>query len=75
MNASDSDLEMAERHVREGERHVSSQREIIVHLRAHHHSTELAERLLVNLEDLLQMHRQHLERIRKGLSGSKDDAV
>jgi hypothetical protein len=59
-------LEMAERHVREGERHVANQREVIVHLAAHGHSTELAKRLLKNLEELLLMHRQHLDRIKAG---------
>jgi hypothetical protein len=34
------------------------------HLREHGHSTECAERLLLNLEDLLRMHREHLDRIR-----------
>lgn len=55
---------MAERHVREGERLVANQHELIAHLREHGHSTKLAERLLINLEDLLRMHREHLNRIR-----------
>jgi hypothetical protein len=53
----------AERHVREAERHVSRQQEILEHLRDHGRSTELAERLLGNLQDLLAMHREHLARI------------
>lgn len=57
-------LEMAERYVREGEYHVARQREIIAHLTEHGRSTELAERLLLNLEDLLTLHRGHLARIK-----------
>ena len=64
MAAPETRLEMAERHVREGERHVANQREILEHLSEHGHSTELAERLLSNLEGLLAMHREHLARIR-----------
>ena len=55
---------MAERHVREGEHHVARQREIIAHLSEHGRSIELAERLLFNLEDLLKLHREHLDRIK-----------
>ena len=66
MVTAETKLQMAERHVREGEHHVASQREIVAHLREHGCSTELAERLLGNLEDLLAMHREHLTRIRSG---------
>lgn len=65
MTGSESQLQMAERHVREGEQHVVNQQDIIAHLREHGHSTELAERLLRNLQDLLTMHRQHLARLRR----------
>lgn len=64
MAAIETKLEMAERHVRDGERHVTSQREVLARLRKHGHSTELAERLLRNLEELLAMHRKHLAQIR-----------
>ena len=64
VRACESELEMVVRHVREGERHVANQREIVAHLREHGHSTETAEKLLTILEDLLEMHRQHLARIR-----------
>jgi DNA repair protein RadC len=56
---------MAERHVRDGNRHVANQHEIIAHLLEHGHSTDLAERLLKNLEDLLAMHEQHLAHLRE----------
>jgi len=55
---------MAERHVRQGEQHVIRQRETVAKLRKHRQSTVLAEKLLMNLQDLLEMHRQHLARVR-----------
>jgi hypothetical protein len=55
---------MAERHVREGERHVRNQREIVRFLREHGHPVELAETLLANLEDMLEMHRGHAARLK-----------
>ncbi len=64
MSASETKLEMAERHVREGEHYVARQREIVAYLSEHARSTELAERLLFNLEDLLTLHREHLARIK-----------
>ena len=64
MSSFEAKLEMAERYVREGEYHVARQREIIAHLTEHGRSTELAERLLLNLEDLLTLHRWHLARIK-----------
>jgi len=41
----------------------STQRETIAHLRQHGYATDLAERLLKNLEDLMEMHQKHLARI------------
>lgn len=64
MMPGETELQMAERHVRDGERHVASQREILSHLRNHGHPTELAERLLANLEELLAMHREHLAHLK-----------
>lgn len=57
---------MAERHVREGERRVANQRGLVVHLREHGHRTGMAESLLSTFEDLLEMSRQHVIRIRDG---------
>ena len=58
-----ADLSTAEQHVREGERHVARQYEIIAALQLKGHPIELAERLLENFEGLLQIHRDHLARI------------
>ena len=64
MTSFETKLEMAERHVREGEYHVARRREIIAHPTEHGRSTELAERLLLNLEDLLTLHRGLVARIK-----------
>lgn len=53
-------LEMARRHVRDGEGLVARQAEILGDLRRHGHDTQLAEALLQTLENTLQQMRQHL---------------
>ena len=60
MSAVETELQMVERHVREGERHLTSQREIIARLRARGRDTSEADRLLTNLEDLQRLHLEHL---------------
>ena len=59
----ETEREMVERHVRDGERHVASQRDILAHLRKHRRDAELAERTLMNLEDPLALHYEHLARL------------
>ena len=68
MIAVETELDMAERHVREGEHHVASQRELLAELRKDGHPTDTAERLLENLEDLLELHREHLARLQSQAS-------
>jgi hypothetical protein len=62
----ESALEMAQRHVAEGERHVEAQRRIIAHLRELGGSTVVAEELLREFEELLAVHQSHLRRIEAG---------
>jgi hypothetical protein len=57
-------LQMAERHVREGEEHVAKQRRIVADLREGGHPTRVAETLLDEFEATLADHRAHLARIR-----------
>lgn len=59
----ESELEMARRHVAEGERHVRLQIEIVDHLHALGAPTEVAEQLMTQFEELLVMHRQHLAQL------------
>lgn len=61
--AFETELEMVQRHVRQGERHVLRQREIIVELALRNQPTELAETLLANFEDCLLAHQDHLSRL------------
>lgn len=58
-------VEMAERHVREGERHVAIQRRIVCRLDQMGFSTELATQLLKQFEEMLDLHRQHLKRLQR----------
>lgn len=63
MEGAETELEMVERHIRTGERHVANQRKIVAFLRSHGHPTDQAEDLLFNLVELLELHRQHLSRL------------
>lgn len=50
---------MANRHIREGEAHVSRQREIIAQLQRDGHATATAESLLSEFETTLDEHKEH----------------
>lgn len=57
------DIEMAERHVREGERHIIRQHALIAQLKQDGLPADVAVRFLDLLEDLQLVHRQHLSRL------------
>ena len=59
----ETELEMVERHVREGERHVARQREILAELGRDGHPTAIARDLLVLFEWTLAQHRAHLNEL------------
>jgi len=61
--ADETILEMATRHVAEGEWHVAHQKTILAELRDHGHPTETAEELLAEFEATLRGHRAHRERL------------
>jgi hypothetical protein len=56
-------LQMAQRHVIEGEKHIERQRHIIADLRADCHSTVEAERLLDTMLQTQAAHEQSLARL------------
>jgi hypothetical protein len=64
----ESELEMAARHVAEGERHVTLQEQIVSHLGEIGASTDVARDLLVEFRSTLGRHRAHLLRL-SGESG------
>ena len=59
----ETEQEMVERHVREGERHVARQREILAELGRDGHPTAFARELLVIFEWTLAQHREHLDQL------------
>ena len=63
-------LEMAERHVSEGLRHVLQQRELVEKLHCNGHDTREANTLLCRFEDLLELHIKDRNRLRKELASS-----
>ena len=60
----ETELAKTERHVRQSERHVAIQREIVRLYGECGLPTKEAEQKRKTLEDTLEMHRQHLERLR-----------
>ena len=58
-----TELEMVERHVRQGEGHVSRQLEIIADMTLRNQPTTVAKSLLLNFEISLRAHKAHLEHI------------
>ncbi len=65
-----SNLELAERHVAEGETRVARQRQIITTLEQDNHPRAAARgrAILVTLEATLVLMRRHLEELRRGAS-------
>ena len=63
MEAGETELEMVQRHVRQGERHVSRQRELIADLTRRNLPTDQAEKVLFNFEITLLAHNDHLDRL------------
>lgn len=60
----ETELQMAERHVRQGEVNVARQGQLIEQLRIDGHDTREAEELLAEFEAIFTEHKKHLERIR-----------
>ena len=62
-----SDLEMVERHVLEGRRHVHRQNEILARLEELGADSNMAAQLLIQFEVTLAEHEAHRDRIRIAL--------
>jgi hypothetical protein len=63
MGAIETELEMVQRHIRQGERHVLRQHEIIAELTLRNQPTWLAEGLLLDFQDIQRAHQDHLDRL------------
>jgi hypothetical protein len=63
-----SDLDMAERHIAEGEEHIVLQEELLTGLRTKGLPTAEAEKLLALLNDTQVEHRKHREAIAAALA-------
>ena len=59
----ETELEMVQRHVRQGERHVARQLEIIADMQFRKQPTGSAENLLFNFDRSLRAHKAHLEQL------------
>lgn len=65
-----ADLDMANRHIAEAERHIVRQEEIITDLGAKSADTNLAEELLAEFQATLRMHREDRDLIARELGQS-----
>ena len=63
MTTAEAELEMVQRHVRQGERHVSRQLEIIADMQFRKQPTGSAENLLFNFDRSLRAHKANLEQL------------
>ena len=63
MPSHETEVEIANQHVRQGREYIARQLEIILRLRAKGLPTEEAERLLDRFEELQRSHEAHLERL------------
>ena len=60
MSPAETELELVERDVREAERHVANQREIVREISERGEPTDFALLMLMQFEQVLELHRQHL---------------
>ncbi|AZO12913.1 hypothetical protein EN817_11335 [Mesorhizobium sp. M3A.F.Ca.ET.174.01.1.1] len=60
----ETQLEMAQRHVREGEERIARQRDLIERLAEHGHPTDEAVKMLQEFQAIQLEHITHLERLR-----------
>ncbi|MBV8684296.1 MAG: hypothetical protein JO111_15570 [Caulobacteraceae bacterium] len=75
MEPAETQIEMAWRHVKQGEAHVQKQHEIIARLRRQSLPTGQAEALLHEFESTLEEHRASLDRLEKEQSaGLRDES-
>ena len=63
MAIGETELEMVKRHVRQGERHMSRQLEIIADMQLRNQTTDVAEKLLFNFDRSLRAHMDHLSEL------------
>jgi len=70
VQANQADLDMANRHIAEAERHIVRQEEIITDLGAKSADTNLAEELLAEFRATLRMHREDRDLIARELGQS-----
>lgn len=61
--SSETEIEMVQRHIRQGEEHVARQGEIVAGLPPDSALAKTAHQLLAQFEETLESHRAHLARL------------
>ena len=64
MAKGETELQMVQRHVREGEAHVQRQGEIVAEMRERGAPTDMAISLLEQFQDILRLHKAHLAKLK-----------
>ncbi|PIK73757.1 hypothetical protein CS379_06605 [Methylobacterium frigidaeris] len=67
MRDGETELDMVQRHVKDGARHIVKQRAVIDRLQRCNLPTEDAEALLILFEGIQRQHQEHLARLARGL--------
>ncbi|TIT10886.1 MAG: hypothetical protein E5W74_15015 [Mesorhizobium sp.] len=70
MQGDETELEMVQRHIREGREHIARQYEIIEEFKTKGFPTEEAEQMLKTLLALQRQHEEHLAHVRAKLGQS-----
>ena len=65
-------LELAERHIVLAERMVASQEQVVAQLQRDGHPTQMARRILKAYKDLLELHIEDRDRLKKELASQTD---
>ena len=63
MRPGETELQMVQRHVADGKRHIADQRALITKLQGAEADTTVAETLLGNFLDVQALHLEHLARL------------
>ncbi len=72
MAYSAADLELVDRHIAQGERHIIAQEALISRLQSRGLPTDKAELLLRRFQETLREHHEHRDHISEQLFGSSD---
>ena len=72
MNENETEYEMVQRHVHEGQAHVKQQRKLIAHMQEKGEPIEMAKTILLQFEESQKQHELHFERLKRKRATTTD---